>query len=215
MPLPLAAMVAGVSALPGIVENSLKVVDSIKSRFSRAGADAKDELASQLTQLRGNLAYVGGLAEAADAYIEALDEIRRLEIDALLVAEYLDHHGDALQNRMSPTFSTSWGSLQQMVATLGRDRDLPTRVHLARQSWFDARDDETLSSRLNDFNVAYARLDQRVQDNRFDGLGPDVEALRKPLNEVDVALRDTLTTKILGGLRQLRSADASGNGGGG
>ena len=33
MPLPLAAMVAGVSALPGIVENSLKVVDSIKSRY--------------------------------------------------------------------------------------------------------------------------------------------------------------------------------------
>ena len=158
---------------------------------------------------------MGGLAEAADAYLEALDEIRKLEIDALLVAEYLDQHGDTLQNRMSPTFNTSWGGLQQMVATLGRDRDLPTRVHLARQSWFDARDDEALTSRLNAFNVAYALVDQRVRDNRFDGLGPEVEAMRTPLNEVKVALRDTLTNKILAGLRQLRSAEASGDGGGG
>jgi hypothetical protein len=212
MPIELAAMLAGAAAVSGLVDSTLKLVDSIRSRFSGSNNEAKDKLEAELEKLRQGVGSVGQLAESADSYLEALEEIRHLQVDVLLLDQYLANNGDPLRNHLSPLHEASWRAVEQLVDVIDRDRDLPTQVHLNRKDWFDVADDQMLGSRLNDVNAAYGLLAERVKTRRYADVGSALEALQKPLREIDVLLRGTLADRILAGLKQLRR---TGTGGGG
>ena len=160
MPIELVAVLAGVKAIEGIVGGSLKVVDSIRSRFG-GNDDAKQQLDAHLVQLQANLANVGKLGEAAAAYLDALKEVRHLQLDLLLVDQYLDFNSDPLQNHLNPGFASAWSAVDQLVDTFDRDRDLPRKVQLARKEWFDIADDQMLTSRFNDVSSAFVSVQER------------------------------------------------------
>ena len=204
MPIELVAVLAGVKAIEGIVGGSLKVVDSIRSRFG-GNDDAKQQLDAHLVQLQANLANVGKLGEAAAAYLDALKEVRHLQLDLLLVDQYLDFNSDPLQNHLNPGFVSAWSAVDQLVDTFDRDRDLPRKVQLARKEWFDIADDQMLTSRFNDVSSAFVSVQERSKARRFDDLRAGLEALDKPLREIEVLLYTTLVDRVLPGVQQLRS----------
>jgi hypothetical protein len=207
MAIELAALLAGVQTISGIVDGSLKIVDSIGQRFSRANADAKQRLQGQISDLRHNLANAGTLALAASAYLEALEQIRHLSVDVLLLQEYLDHNQDGLRNHMSPIYDRAWQAVSQFVGAIDRDRDLPTQVRLNRRQWFDKADDEMIGSRLNDVNDGYTALEERVKNRHFDDVRTGLDRLQKPLRETDVLLHNTIADTILPSLANLRALD--------
>lgn len=203
MPIELVALLAGAKALPGIVDACATAAASIRGRFG-ANDRAKQALEAQLDDLRASLASVGALAEAGDAYIDALDQLRHLEHDVLLLDQYVSYNVGALQNHRSPTHDGAWQAVGQLVGAIDRDRDLPLQVHLNRKDWFDAADDQMLGSRLNEVNIAYSVLDERSRARRFGDVRSAIEALKKPITETTILLRGTLTERIVAGLRDLR-----------
>lgn len=215
MPIELAAMLAGAAAISGIVDSSMKVVDSIRGRFAGSNNEAKEKLQAELNELSHNLGAIGKLAESADSYLEALEQIRHLEVDALLLDQYLGFYSDALRNFMSATHESSWKAVEQLVDAIDRDRDLPTQVHLNRKDWFDVADDQMLGSRLNDVNSAYVALVERVKTRGYPEVVSALDGLQKTLREIELLLRGTLADRILAGLKQVRrSADGAGAGDG-
>jgi hypothetical protein len=204
VPIELVAVLAGVKAIEGIVDGTLAVVDSIRSRFG-GNDEAKHELDAKLAQLQVNLADVGKLGEAAGAYLEALKEVRSLQVDVLLVDQYLDYNADPLRNHLNPGYPAAWSAVAQLLDTFDRDRDLARQVQLARKEWFDVADDQMLTSRFNDVNAAFVSVDERTKGRRLDDLAAGLESLHKPLTEIEVLLQSTLVDKILPGVQQLRS----------
>lgn len=206
MPIELAAILAGVTTVSSIVDGSIKIVKAIRGGFSGANNAAKQQLEAQLVELRRNLMNIGVLAESADAYLVALGEVRRLDVDALLLDQFLDHNSDTLQNHLNPAYAAAWRTADQLVDAMDRDRGLPTKAHLIRKVWFDRADDEMVGSRLNDVNTTFSRLAERVKGRHYDAARNGVEEFQRPVREVELLLNDTLAERILAGLRQLRKA---------
>jgi hypothetical protein len=207
MPIELAAILLGTQAVSGIVDGSIKIVNSIRSGMLGGKNDAaKKQLEGDLDELRRNLSNIGVLAEAADAYLDALVQVRRIDVDALLLDQYLEHNRDALGNHMSSTHEVTWRTVDQLVDTIGRDKTVAVEVHLNRKSWFDVADDQMIGGRLNDVNVTYAALVERVKARHLSEVQAGLEALQKPVEELEVLLHGTLADQILKGLRDLRQA---------
>lgn len=211
MPIELAAILGSVTTVSSIVDGSIKIINTIRGGFGGANNEAKRKLEEELVELRRSLMNIGVLAESADSYLAALEEVRRLDVDALLLEQFLDHNRDTLKNHLSPTYEAAWKTAEQLVDTIDRDRGLPTRVHLARNNWFDRTDAEMVGSRLNDVNGAFVRLVERVKVRHYDGVGAGLDEFRKPVREVDVLLHDTLAEHILSGLRRLRQPSTLGD----
>lgn len=204
MPFELAVAVAAVKGISGIVDGCLTIADSMKSRFGRNDA-AKKQLQDQLKAIHANLTKVGELGEAASAYLEALDDVRRLEVDVTLLRQFLDDHAVELSNAMNTQFMSSWQTVQQLVARIDQNRDVAVKVHLNRQDWFNDSDSQAIGSHLNDFTSAYVSVTDRVDDRNYEKLCTALDALANPLQATRVLLHQTLTDQIFRGLRDLRT----------
>jgi hypothetical protein len=206
MSIELGLLLAGVTTASEIVERSLKIVTSIRSGLGGGNNEVKRDLQDQLDKLRSSLAGIGVLAEAADAYLEALEEVRRLDVEALLLEQFLENSRHALQNHLDPTYEAAWQTAGQLLDVVDRNRGLALEVHLTRKRFFDRADDEMIGSRLNDVNEAYKGLVERLKARRYDDFHAGVASLRDPIRKVDALLHNTLTVKILTPLRQLQPA---------
>jgi hypothetical protein len=209
MSIELAAVVAGVGALSEIVDRSADLVTSIREGLGGGNKAAKQELESELESIRSSLVGIGVLAEAADAYLQALEEVRSLDVAALLLETYLDHNRQRLQNHLDATYDASWQSAEQLLDVVDRNRGLPLQVHLNRKKFFDAADDQMIGSMLNDVNSQFDVLDERMKVRKLDKVVDGVDELRKSIRKVDSLLHGTLKDRILPSLRQLQRSSAS------
>jgi hypothetical protein len=130
----------------------------------------------------------------------------------MLVGQYLGHREDVLRNHLSPENSPSWGTVEQLLDTLDRDRDLAVTVHMNRKVWFDEADNQMVGGRLNDVNDTVGRLDERVKNRKYDEVRQGVDSLSDSLRATRVLLHTTLNDRIIHGLRQLRTTSSRSTG---
>jgi hypothetical protein len=205
VPIELAAALAGVSALAPAIEGILKSVDSIRRGwFSDGNARVQAQLKLELEELTAKLASIGELGHAATAYLEALKEVDRLRVDVIVLQNFLDYSGDALNNHLSAAYTVAWRTADSLLDALDRDRSLPMKAHLNRQSWFDAADHQMIGSKLNDANRSYAILAERVADRRYDDVRARLDELASSLRDVAELLHSTLDGQILRGLQSVQ-----------
>ena len=81
----------------------------------------------------------------------------------------------------------------------------PDRCSWRRKEWFDVADDQMLTSRFNDVSSAFVSVQERSKGRRFGDLRAGLEALDKPLRDIEVLLSTTLVDKVLPGVQQLRT----------
>jgi hypothetical protein len=206
VPIELAAALAGVSALAPAIEGILKSVDSIRRGWFSDGNNARvqAQLKLELEELTAKLASIGELGHAATAYLEALKEVDRLRVDVIVLQNFLDYSGDALNNHLSAAYTVAWRTADSLLDALDRDRSLPMKAHLNRQSWFDAADHQMIGSKLNDANRSYAILAERVADRRYDDVRARLDELASSLRDVAELLHSTLDGQILRGLQSVQ-----------
>jgi hypothetical protein len=211
VPIELAAALAGVSALAPVVENILKSVDSIRrSWISDGNTRIQAQLKAELEDLRTKLTSIGELAEAASAYLDALEQVNTLRVDVLVLDRFLDYSSDALNNHLSPAYSVAWRTVDSLLDALDRNRRLPMQAHLNRQQWFDTADHQMIGSRLSDVNRIYAVLAERVADRRYDDVRSQVTEVGRTLHEIEELVHGTLDGQILRGLQGVPGAAVAG-----
>jgi hypothetical protein len=199
------ALVSAVAGLEGVVKASVGLVDTIRGKWGSGDDEVKAKLRADIDAMAAAVSSVAQLAESGQAYVEVRDEVHRLQLDLAMLERYLLANADVLRNHLAPGYETSWLTVEQLLGSMERNRESSRRVHLSRQQFIDVADHETISSRLADASAAYEQCSAFVKVREPDRLRERLDDMQRPLALTDTLLKDTLTTKILGGIAAVRS----------
>ena len=198
------ALVQAVAGLEGVVKASSGLLESIRGKWGGGDDKAKKELKTKLDAMDKAVASVAALAESGQAYVEVRDELHRLRLDVEMLDRYLTLNDGVLRNHLAPEFPSSWLTVEQVLVSMEQNRESSRQVHLNRQQYFDAVDSQTVSSRLADASTAFSQCTAFAKSHDASRLRDSLADMRTPLALADTLLRDTLKSKIFGGLAAVR-----------
>jgi hypothetical protein len=198
------ALVTAVAGLEGLVKASAGLVDTIRGKWGSGDDEAKAQLKAEIDTMAKAVAGVGDLARSGQAYVEVRDELHRLQLDLEMLDRYLTANDGVLRNHLAPGYQAGWSTVEQLLVAMDQNREASRRVHLSRQDFFDTVDNQTISSRLADASGAYEQCSAYVKVKQVGPLRDALDGMRRPVGLADTLLKDTLTTKILGGLASVR-----------
>lgn len=203
--LELAAVLQGIRLIRSVLGETKELLAGIRGGLgsNRRLEEAKASLAQKLNALEDKLSQIGSAARAAEAYLLTHDEVRDLLVRCERTEEFVKQHEGSLSTYQSPDFRGNWKLVEMLYQAIEEKRDVPQKVILNRVQWFDQQDHGQITSDLQDFEQAFQRSSGRVEDRKAAPLLNELATMQRHLVRADTALRDTVYSKILAGLKDL------------
>ncbi len=197
----LALIIESVRAISGLVDKTRTAIDSIQSGKRVQNDEVKKALLDRLDGLEMSIRHVGALADAAEDYGRALENVNELltlcrRAERILAdAGRLPADGEEAQS--------IWRILDTLLQTIAARSDVPQQSTLGRVPWFDDQDEGQMAIYVNQFTRAYERMSTSVEHRMVNGLQDQVRDMVANLEGMGQILKTTMYDKILRALQGL------------
>ncbi|RMF29186.1 MAG: hypothetical protein D6759_14415 [Chloroflexi bacterium] len=205
MPLDLSTLLSSVGLLNSLVEETIPLVQTIRSGFRANNEEAKQHLSERLKQLQQNLQQAGQLARVAEAYLRTYEDVLELVWLCRRAERFLKGNLDNCRNRDNPDYLGCWNVLDAMFETIDSNRDTPRKAVMDRARWYDEEDKKQIEILFQQFTQAYERASVCVRTKVADDLLHELRGMTRSLQDAEALLQSTLYDKILRALQALGS----------
>lgn len=203
MAIEIAALVGAVGGISKLVEESVSLVNAVRSGFGTNNKQAKQDLTRAVSDLQSRLRAVGALARMADTYLDVHDSLLRLLSSCERLSQFLRENRDDASNWKSSNYTGDWRVVDTLMQEITNGNEVPRRVLLDRAEWFDADDKAKIQTKLNDFTEKFNKATVHANGKQVDGLSAQLEDMVGQLRDADILVKDTVDHKILGTLSAL------------
>lgn len=210
MAVEIAALVGAVGGITKLVEESVSLINAVRSGFRTDNKQAKEDLSRAVSDLKSRLRAVGVLARTAETYLDVHESLLRLLSSCERLSQFLRENRDDASNWKSSNYAGDWRVIDTLVQEITNGNEVPRRVLLDRAEWFDADDKAKIQIKLNDFTEKFNKATVHANAKQVDGLSAQLEDMVGQLRDADILVKDTVDHKILGTLAALDQPSTSG-----
>ena len=205
MALELAALIAAVEGVTLLIKGTTSAIQSIRSgkMARKEEEEAKQQLVGSLEQLQKNLQHTGELAQAAEEYFKALENVLELRSLCERAEGFLKDTLNECRNRDSANYAGNWRVLEAMFQTIDRNSHASRKVVLDCAEWYDQSDKDKIEIYLQQFTAAYERASAYARNNIADDLLHELRGMISSLQNAETLLRNTVYNKIMRTLQKL------------
>jgi RNA polymerase subunit RPABC4/transcription elongation factor Spt4 len=204
MALEIAAMASAVSAIGTLVKETVPIIQNIRSSWLVKNDDAKTKLEQNLTTLQENLQKASDLAQAAEVYCQVHESIHELLGHCRHAERFLKDNLEDCRNAGNADYVNNWRYMETIVEQINSSRDVPRKVAMGREEWYDQDDKARLETYLNQFTSSFDKAKAFLKSRVADDLVTQLTYMVDHLENAKELLSDTIYKKILGTLRKLR-----------
>lgn len=201
----LAAAIAAVKAVSGLVRESVDLVQSIQSGWRAKNDEAQQKLRDRLAQLEQSLSHTGELAWVAAAYARMLESTLELLQSCTRAQLFFRENIDSLSRRAHDEYDADWRLAQVLFDGVDENRAMPRKALLDRVDWYDEKDRAQIDLLLNGFDEAYSQATAFVQTKAAREVQPQLDRMVASLKSVRDALQTTMYDQVLQTLQQLKA----------
>jgi hypothetical protein len=200
----LTALIAAVSGLSTLVEKSADAVSNIRGGAFGGAKKKAEAAASELAQLKTNLASVGALARFAESYLRLHEDLTQLLDVTERLHRTVEESRPVLEAAGSEQRKVKWETVAELNATTTERAAVVRRVIRGDEEYFDDHDRTAIELELEEVSHDLVRIDELIKGKNAADLQRELAGVITTIRNTSERTQATLG-RILGALRGVGS----------